>query len=194
MADGSTRTPILEDNVAENPLGGERFVFTTSGRETGGAYVRFDFFTAPRGGVPMTHRHLRQEEIFRCVRGQLKMVVNGTETLLKPGMEVSIPKAVPHSFTNPFDEECYCVVDYRPAGRNEDWFKVLGAQAKLHGKEPDLLDLAPFIGDVDIYIQGPPIWLQQALFAVLKPIAIALGRKQKLLAMASEVYGRPFSW
>jgi mannose-6-phosphate isomerase-like protein (cupin superfamily) len=193
-ADGTINKPLLEKNVAENPAGGERFVFTTSGRDNGGAFVRFDFFTAPTGGVPLVHRHIKQEEVFRCVRGKLTMNVDGKATILEPGMEVSIPKGVPHSFTNPYDEECFCVVDYRPAGRNEDWFKVLGAMVKLTGKEPGLLDLAPFILDVDIYISGPPIWVQKALFMVLRPVSIALGRKKKLLAMASEVYGRPFTW
>ena len=58
-----------------------------------------------------------------------------------------------------------------------------------------MLDIAPFINDVDIYIDGPPVWVQRALFGlVLRPVALLLGRKRWLLERAREAYGRPVDW
>ncbi len=81
-------------------------------------------------------------------------------------------------------------MEYRPAGRNEAWLKVVNARTFLEGTEPGMLDLAPFINDVDMYIKGPPIWVQRALFAV----AVLLGRKRAALDAVQKVYGQPLEW
>ncbi|MDB4931115.1 MAG: hypothetical protein JWM10_3599 [Myxococcaceae bacterium] len=63
------------------------------------------------------------------------------------------------------------------------------------GREPGEHDLAPFINDFDIYIDGPSVWVQRALFGwVLRPVAVLMGRKRRLLDNAREAYGRPVDW
>lgn len=99
-----------------------------------------------------------------------------------------------HAFCNRGTVDAVCDVEYRPAGRNEAWLKLVNAIEKKSGREAGLLDIAPFILDVGIYIDGPPAWLQRALFSVVKLVAVALGKRAAGLAAASAVYGRPFHW
>jgi quercetin dioxygenase-like cupin family protein len=187
--------PLLSEREAAAPSSGERFVFTRTGAETGGEVLAFDFFVAPRGGVPMKHLHDRQAEVFRCVRGELTVTVAGETRKLRPGEEVVLAPGTVHSLVNEGVDEVKCEVEYRPAGRNEAWFKIMSGFVWKHGRDPSVLDLAPFINDVDIYVAGPPRWLQRALFGwLLKPLAIVLGRRERMLAAASEAYGRPFAW
>lgn len=196
---GAAATPrpgaVLGENEVVNRLNGERFVFTRSSRDTGGAFVAFDFYVAPGGGVPLQHRHTTQEEVFECVRGELTIHINGTPRRLGPGERVALPPGTVHSFVNQGAVETMCRVEYRPAGRNEDWLKVVNAPVVLLGRPAGMLELAPFILDVDLSIAGPPVWAQKLLFGlVLRPLARLLGRRRAMLAMASRVYGRPFGW
>lgn len=177
--------------VVENARFGERFVFTGSTPEV----CAFDFYVAPRRGMPMLHKHGRQSEVFRCRRGELTVLLKGETRVVRAGEEFTIPAGTLHAFENRGDVEVYCEVEYRPAGRNMEWLMVLNACERATGREPGLLDLAPFINDVDIYVDGPPVWVQRALFGwVLRPIALLTGRKRRLLERAREAYGRPIDW
>jgi hypothetical protein len=49
----------------ENPVTGERLVFTETARDTGGAYTRFDAYIRPGGHLPTAHVHPYQTETFR---------------------------------------------------------------------------------------------------------------------------------
>lgn len=185
-------TPSTTD-VVEFPLTGERFRFRSSPADE--TRLAFDFEVAPGGGVDRAHHHLHQEETFRCRAGTLLVDLDGTEHELGPGEELTIPAGTVHTLTNPGAEETRCDVEYRPAGRNREWFQLIGAYTQKTGREPGLLDLGPFIGDVGIYVSGPPVVAQRALYrVVLKPLGVLLGRRRRMLAYASEVYGRPFTW
>ena len=171
---------------------GERFVFRSPPEETD--RLAFDFSVAPGGGVPHRHQHARQSETFWCRSGTLDVEVSGELRRLGPGEELTLPAGTVHSLVNQGDEEVHCEVEYRPAGRNREWFQLIAANTERLGREPSLLDLAPFIADVDLYLPGP-VWLQRAVFrGVLGPLGILLGRRRRMLACATEAYGRPFTW
>lgn len=171
---------------------GERFVLRSSPQDTD--RLTFDFYVAPGGGVPDRHQHARQSEAFRCLSGTLDVEVAGEERRLRPGDEIVLPAGTVHRLVNQGEEEVHCEVEYRPAGRNREWFQLVAANTARLGREPGLLDLAPFLPDVDIYLPGP-VWPQRILLRrVLRPLAIALGRRRRMLACASEAYGRTFMW
>ena len=54
--------------------------------------------------------------------------------------------------------------------------------------------MAPFIGDIGLFIDGPPVVMQKILFAALKPLAIVLGYRRKMLDHTSKIYGHAISW
>lgn len=191
MAEGSGAGKLPE-NVVENERTGERIVF----REPvgGGVVLPFDFVVRPAGGVAMRHFHANQRELFRCQSGELTVHLEKGDRVLRAGEELELSPGMMHAFTNRGSVDAVCYVEYRPAGRNEAWLKLINAIERKLGREPGLLDLAPFIGDVGIYIEGPPVWAQRAMFAGLRVVATLLGKKRAGLAAASELYGRPFAW
>lgn len=176
--------------VVENGRFGERFVF---GPPTKGTFT-FDFFVAPKSGMPMLHTHSKQSEVFRCRRGELTVLLADGTRVLRAGDEASLPPGTFHAFENRGDAEVECEVSYEPAGRSREWLMLINALERATGKEPGLLDMAPFILDVDIFIKGPPVWVQRAIFGALRPIARLLGRRERALRLATEAYGPAFRW
>ncbi len=196
-ADAMTKAPLrqLPFDVVENPVSGERIVFTETGADSAGERLRFDFFVRPGGGVPVAHRHSGQHEHMRCVRGALQVTLDGTDVVLGPGDELTIEPGTTHQMANRGDVEAMCEVEYRPAGRNEEWFRLLHGFAYRHGHDPSLLDLAPFLPAMGILVPKPPEVPQRILIGyVLRPLAILLGRRRRMLHTAQEVYGRPIGW
>lgn len=191
MGDG-TVSALLPDNIVENKQQGERFVFRADRND---AVCAFDFIVSPKGGMPMLHCHAKQSEIFRCKSGRLTVLgKNKSERAIGPGEELRLGPGEMHAFVNRGDVDVVCEVEYRPAGRNEQWLKVVNAPVALEGRAPTLLDLGPFIGDVDMFIDGPPVFVQRALYAVLRVLGTALGKKKQMLDAASRVYGKPITW
>lgn len=189
-----TTEPRPERAVVRNVLAGERFEFPVRASQGPDEPLVFDFYLASQGGIPEAHIHGSQREVFRCVRGAMRVTVDGQSRELRAGETIEIPAGTSHSFVNPHEGECHCEVEYHPAGRNREWLELLAAYVERHGKPAGALDIAPFIGDVDIYLAGMPLSVQRALFRGLAGLANLLGRREKMLAMATEVYGRPFTW
>ena len=70
---------IRSGDTIENPITGERLVFTATSAETDGEYVRFECFVEPSGFVAAAHLHPLQEELFEIVDGSITFKVNGQE-------------------------------------------------------------------------------------------------------------------
>lgn len=174
------------------PATGEHFRFLSAPSDP--EVFAFEFMVDPGGGVFEAHRHVAQSEVFRCTSGALTVTVDGSVQVLGPGDEVVVSPGALHAMTNAGEVPAVCHVEYRPAGRNRAWFQLNSAFQARTGREPGLLDLGAFIGDVGIFIAKPPIPLQRALFTVLRPIAIVLGRRRRMLDCAREVYGADFVW
>ena len=130
-----------------------------------------------------------------CVAGELLVTVAGTDRVLREGDTVVIPANTTHTILNQGTEPATCRVTYEPAGRNEDWFRLIHGFAYVHGREPGLLDMAPFLPDVDILVPQPPEAIQRFTVKwVMRPLGILLGRRRRMLATAAQAYGRPVTW
>jgi hypothetical protein len=142
----------------------------------------------------MRHHHLHQGELFRVKRGELTVHLKAGDKVVRAGEELVLAPGEVHAFTNAGAVEVECHVEYRPAGKNEAWLKLANALTAKLGRDPGLLDIAPFLGEVGMYLEGPPPWLQRVLFAVLGTIATWMGKKRAGLAAAREAYGDDFRW
>jgi quercetin dioxygenase-like cupin family protein len=171
---------------------GEHFRFRSAPEDD--TVLAFDFRVDPGGGVDRVHRHRAQSEVMRCTAGELTVTIDGATRVLRPGDEVRIEPGALHAMANEGEVPAVCAVEYRPAGRNRAWFQLISAFQAKTGREPGLLDLGAFIGDVGIFVAKPPIPVQRALFAVLRPVATVLGRRQRMLRWAREVHGDAFAW
>lgn len=183
-------TPAVDPNVVENKVTGEKIVFTKTTEETGGEYVAFDFFVAPKGGVAFEHYHATQSEHFRMRRGVLRLCIDGVERDLRPGDELALPPGTAHSILNPGDEEACCEVEYRPAGLNEWLLKTVHAFEQQVGRESTFLEIAPFLAEgVELYPRGVPRWAGRIVMAAGGAIGRLLGTKERVERAAREYYG-----
>ena len=92
--------------------------------ETKGAYSLFEYVVPVGLGGPPTHIHSREDELFICVAGKVRIELDGQEHILTPGSVLLMPRGVPHMFHNPFDEETRIIAVVTPPGL-ENYYRGL---------------------------------------------------------------------
>lgn len=110
----------------------ERYRFTTSGEETGGALVVMEAWLDP--GAPWSgpdHVHHFQEERYEVLAGTLDVRVAGDARKLAAGESLAIPAGTPHTFANHSQAEVHFVSEHRPALRFQElmeaWYAPVAA-------------------------------------------------------------------
>jgi hypothetical protein len=65
----------------ENPVNGERITWIETAETTVGELLSFDLALRPGATVAAEHRHLRQEERFRVLDGQINLETDGDKQI-----------------------------------------------------------------------------------------------------------------
>ena len=86
----------------------------------------------PRVGIP-PHIHTKEDEIFRVIKGQIEIMVDGKTSILNEGDIAFAPKEIPHSWKVVGTEKAKMITSAFPVGI-ENMFKEL---AKLPAVPPD---------------------------------------------------------
>ncbi|MGF1470647.1 MAG: cupin domain-containing protein [Rubrobacteraceae bacterium] len=163
-----------------------RLVFEETAADTGGERLRFEQFV--RGGNPEVseHTHSLHEERFLVRSGRMGVRVAGSERVLGPGEEVTVPPGTPHTFWNAGDEELHHVVEFRPAGNMEVFFEtVFGLQREgkfpVEGEKraPNLFQGALILTEYDFSVAGMPIPVQKMIFRPLAFVGRLLGYRAR---------------
>lgn len=162
-----------------NPRQKDRMVFRQTARDTGGRLFQADMFALPGVPGPPEHIHLLQEERFETLRGVFRARVDGQERTLSVGESIVIPAGKSHTWWIEGDEEAHILIEIRPARNAETFFETMYGLVK-DGKTdengvPPVLQAALISGAYDMYLPGPPVILQKALFAALTPVAKLIG-------------------
>ena len=172
---------IRAGDTIENPVTGERLVFTATSAETGGEYVRFECFVEPSGFVAAAHLHPLQEELFEIVEGSVTFKVNGKELPTQPGDRVLVPARTPHQFWNAGEATARFVCEVRPALQFEQLIETMFSLARdgktnSHGM-PNLLRLAVIAhAHFDtVRLPFPPAWIQRVGLVLGMPFGRLLG-------------------
>jgi len=173
---------VTVDKTIENPVTGERMTFLRTGRDTDGQLLQIDMAVRPGGFATGEHVHPRQEERFVVKAGQLSMRLAGQEQHQAAGDQITIPAGTPHVWWNSGKDELRVLVEFRPAGRFDEFITTYFAFAHAgktnsRGLPTNPLQLAVTFRayrDV-IYGTTPPAAVQQVLFWVLDPIGRLLG-------------------
>jgi len=175
-------TRIQPGQTVENPVTGERFIFTSTAASSGGELLAFDFALRPGGAVPMPHVHPVQTERFEVVSGRMRFRVGRRTVVAGPGDVVVVEPGVAHSFANAGEDEARLRVEVRPALAMEDMFADVVALAEAgrmnrRGMPRSLLDLAVLARTYDQEAHAPFIGVafQRLLLAPLVALARARG-------------------
>jgi len=172
---------IRAGDSIENPVTGERLVFTKTSQETNGEYVLFECFVKPSGFVAAAHVHPYQVERFDLLEGSVTFKVDGQELPAEPGNVVLVPAGRKHQFWNAGEEEARFACEVRPALDFEQLIETMFslAQAGKTNKKgvPNPLRLAVIAkAHFDtVRLPFPPAWMQRIGLALGAPLGRFLG-------------------
>ena len=83
------------DVLEMEPLG-LRAELVRTPEETGGEFVEFDVIGRARGFLTQPHIHPEQTERIEMVEGDLRLIIDGKEHLVRPGEAMEVPPGTPH--------------------------------------------------------------------------------------------------
>lgn len=110
--------------------------------DTGNQIVEWVDDVEPGTGIP-PHIHTKEDEIFRVVKGEIEIMVDGKTTVLKEGDIAFAPKNIAHAWTVVGTEKAKMITSAFPAGI-EAMFSRL---AKLPAGPPDFEKVAKICGE-----------------------------------------------
>lgn len=111
------------------------------GENTGNQIVEWVDNVEPGVGIP-PHIHTKEDEIFRVIKGQIELMVDGKTTVLNEGDIAFAPKNIPHSWKVIGTEKAKMITSAFPAGI-EHMFKEL---SELPEGPPDFPKVAEICG------------------------------------------------
>jgi len=121
-----------------------------TGKETKNQIVEWVDDVAPGVGIP-PHIHTREDEIFRVVKGEIEMMVDGKITVLKAGDIAYAPKNVPHAWKVVGTEKAQMITSAFPAGIEEMFYEL----ADLPAGPPDFQKVSEICGNYGIrFLKG----------------------------------------
>jgi quercetin dioxygenase-like cupin family protein len=172
---------IRAGDTIENPITGERLVFTKTSAETNGEYVQFECFVKPSGFVAAAHVHPFQQERFEILEGSVAFRIDGQELPAVPGDAILIAPGRSHQFWNAGDEQARFACEVRPAldfERLIETMFTLAQDGKTNTKGmPNPLRLAVIAqAHFDtVRLPFPPAWVQRVGLALGAPLGRMLG-------------------
>src|SRR5215213_3644481 len=99
-----------------NPVQKDALVFLETAEESGGTRTLIQIELAPGGGNGL-HKHMTYAEHFEVLEGDLTVILDGIEHVLRPGDRTVAPAGMMHCFKNPTDETVVFRVELRPGHR-----------------------------------------------------------------------------
>lgn len=172
---------IHTGDTIENPVTGERLVFTKTSAETNGESVRFECFVKPSGFVAAAHVHPFQEERFQVLEGTVMFRIDGQALAAEPGDTILVAAGRKHQFWNAGEEEVRFACEVRPALQFEQLIETMFSLAdagKTNRKGmPNPLRLAVIArAHFDtVRLPFPPVWMQRVGLALGAPLGRLLG-------------------
>lgn len=113
-----------------------------SGSETNNQIVEWVDDVEPGVGIP-PHIHTKEDEIFRVVKGQIEIMVDGKTTVLNAGDIAFAPKNIPHAWKVIGTEKARMITSAFPAGIEKMFEELAGLPAGA----PDFEKVAKICGN-----------------------------------------------
>ena len=175
----------MMNKTVRNPAIGHSVSFLQMAVQTHGQLLQIEYGVDKPESKPAIrlHKHLKCEERFEVVTGQLGVILDGERHVLEVGEQVLIPPGMQHTFWNAGRSELRFITDVRPPGQLQTyWETVFGlAQDGKVGRNglPTLLQLAVVAPLADSYDPNVPVPVMKLLLKVLGGIGRLLGYKAR---------------
>jgi quercetin dioxygenase-like cupin family protein len=160
---------------------GERVVFQTLGRESGGELLRVDLFLAPGGAPRARHVHPFQEERFEILEGTVRFRLGSRTRVATAGDVVVVPPGTPHLPRNIGDGEAHLIAEVRPALNLETFLENAFALLSARGHRmtpPMILELSELLSHYSREVRATPALLYVLTLAAA-PIGKSLGYRPR---------------
>ena len=143
--------PSGEDRFGEfHSRGFSRILFKVMPGETGDGLFVVEHTRLVKGGPPF-HLHLRQEEWFYVIEGEVLFQIGETRKKLAAGDSLLAPRNIPHAFTLAGGKPGRMLIAFTPAGKMEQFFRDTAVQnppaqdaAFFRRYEMELIGPSPF--------------------------------------------------
>ncbi len=165
----------------DNPYS-ESLVFRTTSRESDGKLLEMEGIFHTKGKRPPDHYHPIQSERFEVLEGEVWTRIDGRERVYAAGDSFDVPLGTRHQMTNASTEVgARMLWRVTPALRTETLFETIFGLAR-DGKTNEHGVPGPLQGALllreyrdEFRLASPPAFVQGPLFALLAPLARALG-------------------
>jgi mannose-6-phosphate isomerase-like protein (cupin superfamily) len=104
-----------EGNLLTNPIGG-RMIVKLRDADTSGGFSLFDNILPAESPGPRLHRHLRHDETFIVLDGELTVQLGDETVTAEPGSIVVIPRGMPHRPSNRSLNPTHVLLIFSPGG------------------------------------------------------------------------------
>jgi quercetin dioxygenase-like cupin family protein len=104
------------------------FTVLADSEETGGQYGLIESLS-PQGTEPPRHVHSREDETFYLLEGEITFYIGDETYKATPGMFVSAPRGVPHSYT--FETDVIRMLVLVAPGGFEEFFRPRNPASRL---------------------------------------------------------------
>ena len=140
--------------IRHGPGGGVSRIIATA-ESTHNTFFAFEEMEPPGGGTPL-HCHMREDEFFYVIEGELTLFVDGKRIVLGAGQSQFAPRNVPHCFKNCSGRPVKFLVFCTPPGIEAFFdYGMAGAGGEVPSDDKlieNIMRLAPGFG---LQILGP---------------------------------------
>jgi quercetin dioxygenase-like cupin family protein len=167
----------------ENPILGDKAKFIITSEDSQGEVMKGELWLKAFAQGPPLHYHPIQSETFEVISGQLGLEVDGKKTVIGPGEKYTVQPNIAHKWYNSGEEELHMIAELRPALKTEFFLESmysLAHQGKVNKKGlPGTLQFAAILNECpgELYIVGPPIFIQKFTAKVVGGFAKLIGYK-----------------
>lgn len=169
--------------TVRNPAIGHWIKFLQTSEQTNGELLQIEYGVEKpesKPAIPL-HKHLKCEERFEVIAGQLGVILDGERRVFTVGKQLYIQPDTPHTFWNAGEGELRFITDVRPPGELQTYWETifgLAQDGKVNSNGlPNLLQLAVVAPLADSYFPGVPVPVTKGGTAVLGFIGRLAGYK-----------------
>lgn len=165
-----------------NSKTGEKITWIKTADDTNGKQLVFDFSVSPKGKLPVVHFHPSQTETFEIKKGEFCIKIGKEIKQLKEGDRITIDKGVAHQWWNPSETQAAEMsVVFEPALNTEIFLEQFFGLGNDNKTKPDgtpgFLQIMAMANKYEIYVSGPPLFVQKLMSVLLGGFARLIGYK-----------------